>query len=339
MKTMSLVQVHGVDEVRIDAVDVPEIGPDDALIKVAACGICGSDLGYIAQGGITAPGVPMPLGHELSGTIAALGENVRHLAVGQKVTVNPMANGHAIGNGGAEGGFAPLLRVRDAASVAEAILPLPAGMSFDEAALIEPLSVAMHGVHQSGIEAGQSALVMGAGPIGLCTVLVLKYYGVERIVVADKSAMRLQLARQLGAEAVCNVQESDLENCLREAHGEAAVMGMPVPGTDVYIEATGVGSVLELAIGLARTGATIVVVGVHKAPIEFHPLTLLIKELRLLGAMAYPREFPQVIEMLQGGTVDVAPLISHHFELKDFDKALAVAQDPERAAKVMITMI
>jgi threonine dehydrogenase-like Zn-dependent dehydrogenase len=250
-----------------------------------------------------------------------------------------MANGHAIGNGGSEGGFAPLLRVRDAAGALEAILPLPEAMSFDEGALIEPLSVAMHGVHQSGIQAGQTALVMGAGAIGLCAVLVLKYYGVERIVVADRSARRLQLARQLGAEAVCNVQESDLDNCLREAHGEAAVMGLPVPGTDVFIEATGVGSVLEQAIELARTGATIVVVGVHKAPIELHPLTLLIKELRLVGSMAYPDEFPQVLEMLQGGTVDITPLISHHFELENFDQALAVARDPEQAAKVMITMV
>ena len=339
MKTMPLVQIHGVDDVRIDRVDVPEPGPNDALIKVAACGICGSDLGYIAQGGLTAPGVPMPLGHELSGTVAALGENVSQLAVGQAVTVNPMANGHAIGNGGSEGAFAPWLQVKDVANFPEAILPLPDGMSFDQAALIEPLSVAMHGVHQSGIEPGQTALVMGAGPIGLCAVVVLKYYGVERIVVADRSARRLDVALQLGAEVVCNVSESNLENCLREAHGEAAVMGMPVAATDVYIEATGVGAVLEQAIGLAREGATIVVVGVHKAPIELHPLTLLIKELRLVGSMAYPSEFPQVIDMLQGGAVDIAPLISHRFELKDFHRALAVARDPELAAKVMITMV
>jgi 2-desacetyl-2-hydroxyethyl bacteriochlorophyllide A dehydrogenase len=338
MKTMPLVQIHGVDDVRIDTVDVPEPGPNDALIKVAACGICGSDLGYIARGGLTAPGVPMPLGHELSGTVAALGENVSHLAVGQNVTVNPMANGHAIGNGGAEGAFAPWLQVKDVANTPAAVLRLPEGMNLDQAALIEPLSVAMHGVHQSGIEPGQTALVMGAGPIGLCTVVVLKYYGVERIVVADRSAGRLDVARQLGAEVLCNVSESNLENCLREAHGEAAVMGMPVPGTDVYIEATGVGAVLEQAIGLAREGATIVVLGVHKAPIEFHPLTLLIKELRLVGSMAYPSEFPQVIDMLQGGAVDIAPLISHRFELKDFHQALAVARDPDQAVKVLITM-
>ena len=338
MKTMSLVQVHGINDVRLDTVDVPEPGPDDALIKVAACGICGSDLGYIAQGGLMPPGVPMPLGHELSGTVAAFGENVSHLVVGQKVTVNPMANGHAIGNGGSEGAFAPWLQVKDVASAPESVLPLPEGMSFDQAALIEPLSVAMHGVHQSGIEAGQTALVMGAGPIGLCTVVVLKYYSVQRIVVADMSARRLAVARQLGAEVVCKVPESELEDCLREAHGEAAVMGTPVPATDVYIEATGVGSVLEQAIGLAKEGATIVVLGVHKTPIELHPLTLLIKELRLVGSMAYPGEFPQVIDMLQGGAVDVAPLISHHFELKDFLQALALAGDPDRAAKVMITM-
>jgi 2-desacetyl-2-hydroxyethyl bacteriochlorophyllide A dehydrogenase len=338
MDTMSLVQIHGVDDVRIDQVEVPVPGADDVLVEVAACGICGSDLGYIAQGGLTPPGVPMPIGHELSGTVSALGENVRHLSLGQRVTVNPMANGYAIGNGGSEGGFAPLLFVRGVAAAPQAILPLPAALGFDQGALIEPLSVAMHGVHQSGVEAGQTALVMGAGPIGLCAVIVLKYYGVERIVVADRSALRLDIARQLGAGTVCNVQREDLANCLRKAHGEAEVMGMPVAATDVYIEATGVGAVLEQAIELAKEGATIAVLGVHKTAIELHPLTLLIKQLHLVGSMAYPQEFPQVIEMLQSGRVDVQPLISHHFELQDFQQALAVARDPERAAKVMITM-
>ena len=90
MSTMPLVQIHGVDDVRIDTVECPIVGPNDALVRVAACGICGSDLGYISTGGLTAPGVPMPLGHEFSGTIESLGEKVRHLRVGQRVTVNPM---------------------------------------------------------------------------------------------------------------------------------------------------------------------------------------------------------------------------------------------------------
>ena len=88
MSTMPLIQIHGVDDVRIDTVECPVAGPDDILLRVAACGICGSDLGYISMGGITAPDVPMPLGHEFSGTVESVGENVMHLQPGHRVTVN-----------------------------------------------------------------------------------------------------------------------------------------------------------------------------------------------------------------------------------------------------------
>jgi 2-desacetyl-2-hydroxyethyl bacteriochlorophyllide A dehydrogenase len=338
MSTMPLIQIHGVDDVRIDKVECPVAGPDDILLRVAACGICGSDLGYIAMGGITAPDVPMPLGHEFSGTVESVGENVKHLQTGQRVTVNPMVNNHSIGNGGSEGAFAPLLLVKDVVSYPDTALPLPDGLSFEQGALIEPLAVAMHGVNQSGVQAGQSVLILGAGPIGLCAVVVLKYFGIDDIVIADQSSSRLQLAQQLGARSICNVLEQDLADVLKRAHGEAELMGMPLPATDVYIEATGVGAVLEQAIELSRPGASVVVLGVHKAPIQLDPLVLIIKELHLTGSLAYPTEFPVVIEMLMSGKVDVTALISHRFALEDFMEALAVARDPQRAAKVMVTM-
>ena len=339
MQTIPLVRVHGVDDVRIDRVAPPRAGANDAVIRVAACGICGSDLGYIALGGIAPAGVAMPLGHELSGTIESLGDKVRHLHIGQRVTVNPMANGHAIGNGGSEGGFSPLLLVKDAALHHEAVLPLPDTINFELGALIEPLAVAMHGVHRAQLQAGQSVAVLGAGPIGLCTVVVLKHYGIDNIVIADQSAQRLAIARQLGAAALCNVVSEELADCLQREHGTATTMlGATLPATDVYIEATGVGSVLEQALSLAQTGATIVVLGVHKEAIQLHPLELLAKELRLIGAMAYPQEFPQVIAMLANGDIDLTPLITHRFALDEFHAALATAHNRELAGKVLITV-
>jgi 2-desacetyl-2-hydroxyethyl bacteriochlorophyllide A dehydrogenase len=334
MPKMPLVQVHGVDDVRIDAVACPSPGPGDVLVRVAACGICGSDLGYISQGGLGR--IPMPLGHELAGTVEACGERIAELAIGQRVTVNPMANGQSIGNGGSEGGFAPLLLVKDVDRSPLAVIPLPDTISFEQGALIEPLAVAMHGVHQSGAQAGQSVLVFGAGPIGLCTVIVLRHFGIDRIAVADRSDHRLKLAADLGARVTVNTDRDELAASLRNAHGEADVMGMPTPATDIYIEATGVGAVLQQCVSLARQGATITVLGVHKEPIELHPVNILIKELHLVGAMAYPVEFPQVIDMLSSGDVTLEPLISHHFPLDEFHDALAVARQPERAAKVMI---
>ena len=335
---MPQVRIHDVDDVRIDEVDLPAVGEGDVLVRVAARGICGSDLGYIAQGGIlTPPGVPMPIGHEFCGTIESVGANVQLLKPGQRVTVNPMATEPAIGNGGLEGAFSPFLLVRNAIAFADAILPLPDAITDEMGALIEPLSVAMHGINQSRIEAGQSALVMGAGPIGLCAVVVLRYFGIEKIVVVDQSEKRLNIALELGAKAVCHAGNDDLAEVLKREHGIAELMGAPLPAADVYIEATGVGAVLEQAIDLAAPGASISVVGVHKAPISLNPLVLLMKELHLTGSMAYPTEFPVVIEMLMSGEVDLSPLVSHRFPLESFMEALAVAKDPQQAAKVMIT--
>jgi threonine dehydrogenase-like Zn-dependent dehydrogenase len=131
----------------------------------------------------------------------------------------------------------------------------------------------------------------------------------------------------------------DLGATLIEHHGSAELLGMPLPGTDVYIEATGVGAVLQQAIDLARPRARLVVVSVHKDTIELSPLTLMMKELEIVGSMAYPDEFPQVLEMLLSGKVDVSPMVSHRFELDAFLDALATARNPEQAAKVMISTI
>ena len=256
---------------------------------------------------------------------------------GQRVVVNPIANGTAIGNGGPEGGFAPWLLVTGAARWPDAVIPLSEPLSYEQGAMVEPLSVA-HGVNQSGVEAGQSVLVLGAGPIGLCAVVVLKYRGVEDIVVADQSAHRLSIAAKLGATVTCDVRRQDLAAVLGDQHGATSYYGSTVVGTDVYIEATGVGAVLEQAVALAKPGAGIVVVGVHQAPIQFNPLDLMMKELRLIGSMGYAEEFSAVIGMMLSGAVDVSALISHRFELGEFPAALAVAGDPQRAAKVMVSV-
>jgi threonine dehydrogenase-like Zn-dependent dehydrogenase len=179
---------------------------------------------------------------------------------------------------------------------------------------------------------------MGAGPIGLGAVAVLKYFGVEDIAVCDRSESRLEKAKELGAKTTCNVETDDLKKVLFEAHGKAELMGESVPATDVYIEATGLGPVLELAIALSKKGAHVVVVGVHKKPIQLHPADVLIKELKISGSMAYPNEFPDVIKMLQKGNTNIETLISHRFELTDFMKALEIAKDIGQSVKVMITI-
>ena len=331
---MPLVRVHGVNDVRLDTVAQPSITADDILVQVSLCGICGSDLGYIAMGGL---GVtqPMPLGHELVGTVAEIGGHVNHLSVGYRVVVNPMANVNSIGNGGTEGAFAPSLLVRGVASDHSTALKIPDSLTAEQAAMVEPLSVALHGCHQGKAEAGNKSVVFGAGPIGLCTAICLNYLGLEQVVMVDMSDYRLAAAERVGAIPF-KADSTDLASFLMEQHGKTDLMGMPVPATDIYIEATGAKPVFEQVMNTARTGARVVVLGLHKQPIQLDLANVLFRELNIIGSMAYPDEFPEVIEMLASGEIDVDPVITHRFPLTGFSDALAQAKNANKAIKVMI---
>lgn len=335
MTSIPLVQIHNVDAIQIDQIEAPSAGPDDVVVTVKQCGICGSDLGYIAMGGLLGPGNPMPLGHELSGVVSQAGNNVTHVKVGDRVVVNPEGNGNRIGNSGPEGGFSPQLLVRGTANDEQSVLKIPESLSFEQGAMVEPLSVSMHGVHQGQVKAGDKAVIFGAGPIGLGALLVMRYYGVSDIVVVDLDDSRLELAEKLGAIPF-KADRQDLSAFLIEQHGQSELMGMPVANTDVYFEATGVGAVFSQIVSLAKMAARVVIIGVHKAPVELNLVDVLIRELTIVGSMAYPTEFPQVIDMLASGKVDPSPLISHRFPLSEFHEALATAKDTSQALKVLI---
>ncbi|MEP4146560.1 MAG: zinc-binding dehydrogenase [Halioglobus sp.] len=332
--TIPLVRVHGVDDVRLDAIDKPTATADDVLIKVSLCGICGSDLGYIGMGGLGMT-QPMPLGHELVGTVAETGDLVSDLRVGDRVVVNPMAAGNSIGNGGAEGAFTPYLLVRNASADKRAVIKIPDSLSMDQAAMVEPLSVALHGCHQGRAKAGDTAVVFGAGPIGLCVVLCLNYLGLKEVVVVDQSKHRLAAAESMGAIPF-QAGGRDLGSFLIEQHGQSELMGMPVPCTDIYIEATGAKPVFEQIVSTAKTGARVVVLGLHKQPVQLDLANVLLRELNIVGSMAYPDEFPEVIAMLASSDTDLKPIISHRYPLSRFGEAINQAKNPDEAIKVLI---
>jgi len=334
-ETMLQVRIHGVDDVRLDQVARPRCGEGDIVVAVQHCGICGSDLSYIAMGGL-GPDRPMPLGHEFSARVIERGSAVDSVAVGDRVVVNPMAVEPAIGNFGPEGAFAPYLLVRDVARNPAAALPIPDVLDDRQAALVEPLAVAMHAVHRGEITAQDRAVVLGGGTIGLCIALVLQHCGVDDVVVVDRSPRRLEKAAELGATPHCVDDALPLGDFLVQQHGGVSHYGGELPASDVYFEATGVASVFEQMVALAKPQSRLVVVGVHKAPATLDLLTLLSKELSLRGAMAYPDEFPQVIDMLASGELQPERLISHDYPLARFAEALETARDVDAAIKVLV---
>lgn len=327
-------QIHGPDDFRLDEVPEPECGPSDAVIAVRACGICGSDVGYARLGGLAGPTVePMALGHELAGTVVALGDAVTGLSPGDRVTLNPTAAGHAIGNGGPEGGFCNKLLVRGARGGTN-LFPIPDEMPFEVAALAEPLGVGMNAVDRVDVRPDEKVAVFGAGPIGLAAVATLLDRGIDQIVSIDLSEKRLAVARKLGVAQTVNPGQADVFGELARLHRSMSFYGGDFPETDVFIEASGAAPVLSDIIRRAKPHSRVSIVALHRKPIEVDFMTVMMKQMTLQGAMEYPERFEDMIELL--GRRDLSPMITHRFPLADFGEAFSVAQSPDAGAKVMI---
>lgn len=333
---MRMVRVHGRRAVSLDDVAAPEPGPRDVVVRVARCGLCGSDLGYIEAGGVAAPATePFGLGHELSGTVEAVGADVVGIAPGARVVVNPMGDGNMIGAGAAEGAFAPLLLVRDA-TVGGSLHPIPDTMSWEAAALAEPLAVALHAVRRAAAVPGDRVAVYGAGPIGLGIIFFLRRAGIEDIVAIDVSSGRLERARRLGAATVVRAGADDVTAALGEAHGRTELFGWPAVGTNLFFEVSGAPTVLPSIVEMAAFHARVVMVAVNHAPIAIDWKMALGREMTFITSMAYPDEFPEVLAAIAAPGFDSDAFISHRFPLDRFDEALAAARDREQSAKVMI---
>ncbi len=326
--------VCGPNDLRMFEVEAPMAGPRDVVLRVGSVGICGSDLGFVAVGGMMGPtDKPFPIGHELSGTVMVAGHEVTLVKAGDRVVVNPLVN--MVGNGSPEGGFGEQLLIRDLAGRPESLLVLPDNVSLDAGALVEPLAVATHGVNQLGAKPGDKVAIFGSGPIGLASVVVLRHRGIENVVVFDLSPFRRQQAIKLGASAAFDPRETPAAEALMAEHGTVRLFGQPAPATTHYIEATGAPVIPDI-IGMAQGGAILCVLSLQKYPVSLNFGLVMAKELRIVGSVGSPSEFVEVLAMLETGAVDLAPLVSHRFEGANFMEAFAMASQPDKAAKVLV---
>jgi len=330
------VRVHGPDDVRVDDVPEPDPGPDDVVVRVAACGICGSDLSYIRLGGVAGPGPePMCLGHEMAGTVAWVGERVTGARPGDRVVVHPGDDELGrIGNGGAQGGLTPQLLVTHADR--GRLHAVPDAMPLTVAAFAEPLAVGMHAADQADVRPGDGVCVLGCGPIGLAAIATLLDRGHERVVAVDLDATRRDLATGLGAQAAIDPAADDLWAALADLHGTAPFMFGPTPATAAFVEATGADRVIGDVIDHARVGARLAIVALHYAPVPTSFLMILMKELTIRGSIEYPPRFDDAIDLL--ARRDLSALLTHRLPLERFPDALAVLRDAGDCGKVLVTM-
>lgn len=338
MSTMPLARIHAPNEIKLDQVNRPEPGPNDVLIRVHRCGICGSDISYSKLGGLPGAASPFAFGHEFAGEVFALGAEVKGLALGDKVVINPEGADNGIGSNGLKGAFAPYVLFENFNDDRGAVIKLPDSLTYDHAALIEPLAVGMNGVDRGKVKAGDKVVVFGGGPVGLGAALVAKYIGAGSVVVVDLSEKRLAAAEALGLIPF-KADSGDVNVFLKQTHGTVTLdkrLGEQA-ATDVFIEATGVGAVFQQILSTARKNARIVVIGVHFTPVELDMVNFLMRQLTISSSMAYSNDvFKRVIAMLTSGTVDVDPLITDTFPLSQFEQAFDKAKQQNQSVKVLV---
>ncbi len=333
---MKLLTIHGVGDVRLDDYVLPEAGPKDVVLKMKACGICGSDLSYIKWGGMPVePGGTTALGHEGAGEVLSVGREVTGLSVGDAVIVNPMATPSNVGSGGPEGAFVDQLLIREAEKGTN-LLPIPEGVPYDVAAMCEPLAVALHGVNRAQAKAGQKIVVFGCGPIGLGMVLWLADRGVEELIAVDLSDERLDRARALGAKYTINPAREDLRAKVMEYHGQGADMiGRPKADTDAWLDAAGAPQVIPEAISMSKAHARIVMTAVYHGDVAVPLGEMLTSEVEITSAIGYPTEMPDVVAAMTRLKDKIASMISHRLPFESVLDGLKIAGTPQ-SAKVMI---
>jgi L-iditol 2-dehydrogenase len=303
---------------KLELEDVPQPipGRGEVLLQVAACGICGSDVhGYDGSSGRRIP--PIVMGHEAAGTVAAVGEGVTAYHPGERVTldstvscgacgycargaINLCENREVIGVSCGEyrraGAFAEYL------SVPERILyRLPDAMPWEEAAMLEAVAVSLHAVKLSELRGGETALVIGAGMIGLLTLQAARAAGCGRILVADIDETRLQLAASLGADDVLQASGAEISAKVLERTGA---------GVDLALEAVGRNETVGAAIDSVRKGGTVTLIGNIAPRVDLPLQTVVSRQLRLQGSAASAGEYPQAIELIASGKIQVKPLIT-----------------------------
>ena len=323
-------------EIVVRDIEIPQPGENDVLVRVRACGICGSDVTYIGMGGLL--GAPMPLGHEPAGEVVEVGSAVVDITVGDRVVVNPMAApSGVIGNGGALGALTEYLLIENA-TLGVSLNRIPDSLPFAVAALNEPMAVARHFVNRANPSPEETAIVFGAGPIGLGATIWLKLRGVKHVVVADVLPDRLRLALEVGADAVINSAQQDVGKELTELHGAAMNgVGQQRPATDIYLDAAGVGAVIDSAISNAKWGARLVMAAVHKKPVTIDTLAMLSSELTFITSMGYATEIFEVTEELAANADRFAKLISDEIPFTDVERAIQLALTPGAADKIVVT--
>ena len=333
---MKAALIYAPRDIRVEEVETPRPGPGEVVLRVRACGICGSDLheyklGKFPEVGIPA-GVGRIMGHEYSGEIAEMGEGVQGLKIGDRVI--------AISYG------ANAEYVKISARTRPLVLPIPDSLSFEEAATNEPLATSLHGVNLAAPQDNETIVIMGCGLIGLGALQILKATSKARVVSVDVSEKRLDMAKKIGADVMVNAAKEDPYQSMLKLTGSTQVefLDYPLSGVDTVIDCAGYSAEntaqppLWQALLMVKQNGKVVVVAVFEKPCELDMNVIMRKNIYLTGSWAWnPMEFFQAFELMKSGKVNRKPLITHTFPLEKAKQAYETQLNTREAIKVMIT--
>jgi L-iditol 2-dehydrogenase len=338
---MKSIRLEAIGEIFIRDTAKPAPGPDELLVRVEACGVCGTDRHLLHGEFPCSP--PVTLGHEFCGIIEAMGNSVSGFAVGERITgdpnihcgrcdmcqagrINLCRNLRAIGIH-RDGGFADYVVVPQAQAYA-----LPATLNPLHGAFCEPLACCIHGVDMAQIKTGASVIVIGGGVIGMLVVQLVRLAGATSVIMVTRQASKRKLAEQLGATASLDPTDGDPVQRLTSPDGLIA------GGADVVIECAGVVDTVALAPRLARSGGSVVILGVlpQGAKVEIEPFDILFREIAILGSFINPHTHKRAAAMVASGVIKVDPLISRTVSL---DEAPEVIRNPPAAGEIRVLVV
>lgn len=335
MPTMRASVLLAAGRVAIEERSIPELAADEVLVEIGSVGVCGSDVHYYEHGRIGPYVVdsPLVLGHEAGGVVAAVGADVGSMAMGQRVSIEPgvpcrtcrqcLAGRYNLcpdirffATPPHDGAFAQFV-----AMPAAFVHPVPDAISDDAAGLLEPLSVGVWACRRAQVAPGSTVLVTGGGPIGLIAAQTARAFGADDVIVTDVNPHRLELAEQLGLQAV-DVSRTSLPEVGVEA--------------DVLLECSGNARATWDAVSSVARAGRVVLVGMGGDAVQLPLSYVQDRELVITGAFRYANTWPAAIELAASGRVDLDTLVTGHFGLDDVEAALTAARSDPTAVKVMV---
>lgn len=338
---MKAVRLEAVGSIALRDVPKPAPGPEDLLVRIEACGVCGTDR-HLFHGEFPCR-PPVTPGHEFSGIIEAVGSGVSGFSVGDRVTGDPnIACGRC---GHCHAGRVNLCRNlnaigihRDGGFADYVLLPqkqafrLPANLKPTHGAFCEPLACCLHGIDLAGIRPGASVVVLGGGVIGLLTVQLARLAGASTIILSTRQASRRALAEELGATATVDPGAGDVIDAI------SGPKGLVPGGVDVVLECAGVRDTVEQSMRIAKAGGTVIIVGVvpQGMKVEIEPFDLLFRELKVLGSFLNPFTHGRAAELIASGAIEIDRLISRQVPLEE---AAAVIANPPAPGEVKVLVV